>query len=472
MKLTFLSILPSTLGVTSVDLPAQGTHRRTHRIVSARAGLLLGSGLLTVLAPTAGAAQDTDSLADLQEWLANRYPPGALVEVVTSNLGNVFDCVDRAHQPALRRGDGSFKPIASRPAAPENGTQPKLSAGKGEALARLETISCPSGSVPMAHIDLQTLLRFGSLSAFFAKHPGSSAELGASQRTGSTDTHQYAKVDQYVANWGGDALLNLWNPYTERDSEFSLSQIWVVRGDLSDKQTLESGWQDYPDLYNSDSPKLFVYSTQDGYGNTGCYNGTCGDFVQYSASITPTIGWTNHSTVGGTQQIIQLRWQRDDTNDNWWLMYGTQWVGYYPGSLFDSAGVKNEAERVSYGGEIVNDDPVNHTSTDMGSGGYPAAAGRRRPTRARCAPSARPTSGRRRAPPRSSAPTATATTSTCRTRPEPGPTTSTSAARATASTACSRPSAHGRTRASIRGACTSDGRGTTGSGTTGSGLYF
>lgn len=353
-----------------MDLSGQGTHRRTHRI-SAAAGLLLGSGLLTVLTPTAGAAQDTDSLADLQEWLANRYPPGALLEVVTSNLGNVFDCVDRARQPALHRRDGSFMPIASRPAAPQNGTQSKLS--KGEALARLETISCPPGSVPMAHIDLQTLLRFGSLSAFFAKHPGSSAELGVSPaRTGSTATHQYAKVDQYAANWGGDAVLNLWNPYTQHDSEFSHSQIWVVRGGGSDKQTLESGWQDYPNLYNSHEPKLFVYSTQDGYGSTGCYNGTCGDFVQYSATITPTIGWINHSTRGGPQHIIQLRWQRDDTNDNWWLMYGTQWVGYYPGSLFDSAGVKNEAERVSYGGEIVNDDPVNHTRTDMGSGGYPA----------------------------------------------------------------------------------------------------
>ena len=106
--------------------------------------------------------------------------------------------------------------------------------------------------------------------------------------------------------------------------------------------------------------------------NTGCYNGTCGDFVQYSATVAPTMGWLTHSSVNGPQYIIQLRWQRDDTNDNWWLMLGTQWVGYYPGTLFDSAGVKNEAARVSYGGEIVDLNPVAHTRTDMGSGGYPA----------------------------------------------------------------------------------------------------
>jgi len=327
---------------------------------------------LALFSPAAVYAEQNDSPADLQEWLANRYPKGALVEVVTSNLGNVFDCVDRMRQPALRSGNEFFKPIASPPPVPQDGNPPRLSAG--EAVAQVETISCPSGSVPMAHVDLQTLLRFGSLSAFFNKYPGASGELNVnSKRVGSTASHQYAKVDQYASNWGGDAVMNLWNPYTELDSEFSLSQIWVVRGSNSDKQTLESGWQDYPDLYGSHSPKLFVYSTQDGYVSTGCYNGTCGDFVQYSATITPTIGWTNHSIVGGTQYIVQLRWQRDDSNDNWWLMYGTQWVGYYPGSLFDSAGVQNEAARVSYGGEIINTDPLDHTYTDMGNGGYPAA---------------------------------------------------------------------------------------------------
>lgn len=327
----------------------------------------LGAGLASM--PGQARAQSGDTLPEMQAWLANRYPAGALVGVVTSSLGDKFDCVRRAYQPALRRPDGSFRPIATPPAMPDGGLQPKLV--PGEAAATLDTVTCPAGSVPMAHVELETLVRFGSLRAFFAKYPGPAPET-VTRTLGSTATHQYAKVDQYVANWGGDAVLNLWNPYVERDSEFSLSQLWVVRGNGSDKQTLEAGWQDYPDLYNSDRPKLFIYSTQDGYGSTGCYNNTCGDFVQVSATIVPTMGWTVHSSTGGTQYIIQLRWQRDDTNDNWWLMYGTQWVGYYPGSLYDSAGVKNEAERVSYGGEIIDDDAVDHTRTDMGSGGYPA----------------------------------------------------------------------------------------------------
>jgi hypothetical protein len=191
---------------------------------------------LALFGVVAAYAKDTDSPADLQYWLANRYPQGALVDVVTSNLGNVFDCVDRIRQPALRNPNGGFRPIASPPTGPRNGNPPKL--GEGEAVAQVEVISCPSGTVPMAHIELETLLRFGSLNAFFAKSPGESeaeaASGASSKRLGSTATHQYAKVDQYAANWGGDAVMNLWNPYTELDSEFSLSQLWRFRAVLGD----------------------------------------------------------------------------------------------------------------------------------------------------------------------------------------------------------------------------------------------
>ena len=181
-------------------------------------------------------------------------------------------------------------------------------------------------------------------------------------------------MSQTVANWGGDAIFNLWNPFTARADEFSLSQIGVTRGTGSNQQTLEAGWQEMENLYGDWEPHLFIYSTRDGYNATGCYNATCGDFVQVAAAPVPAVGFTVFSTPGGPQYIIQLRWQRDDANDNWWLVYGTTWVGYYPGTLFDSAGVRNEASQVQYFGEIINDAPSGaHTATDMGSGGNPTS---------------------------------------------------------------------------------------------------
>lgn len=47
-------------------------------------------------------------------------------------------------------------------------------------------------------------------------------------------------------------------------------------------------------------------------------------------------------------------------------------MGYYPASLFDSAGLGNSASRVAFGGEVINQWAGGaHTSTDMGSGAAP-----------------------------------------------------------------------------------------------------
>src|SRR5207249_7804207 len=58
--------------------------------------------------------------------------------------------------------------------------------------------------------------------------------------------HRYAHAYQNVNNYGGASWLNLWDP-TPTNHQFSLSQQWYVGG--SPVQTIEGGWQVYPDLY-------------------------------------------------------------------------------------------------------------------------------------------------------------------------------------------------------------------------------
>lgn len=329
--------------------------------------MLLGATVATAGAVATAPAATADPTATMQQWLDHRYAPGALATTVTGNLGTVFDCIKRNQQPALRRPDGSFAPVAKPPVLPAGSNQPQLA--PGEANAGLESADCPAGTVPTVHVDLATLQRFGSLDAFF----GRATATGPSRapRIGSTDLHQYGKATQSGSNWGGDAFLNLWDPYTQTSDEFSLSQIAAGRGSGIDQQTVEAGWQELEMLYSDWEPHLFIYSTQDGYTTTGCYNNTCGDFVQVAANPVPGAGFTVTSTTGGTQYGLQLRWQRDDTNNNWWLMKGTTWVGYYPGTLYDAAGIRDEASRFTYQGEIINDNAGGHTYTDMGNGAYP-----------------------------------------------------------------------------------------------------
>jgi hypothetical protein len=165
------------------------------------------------------------------------------------------------------------------------------------------------------------------------------------------------------------------------DNEFSLSQIWVTRG----VQTLEVGVQVDPDHYGDHAPHFFVFSTSDGYaaeeGPTGygaqwgCYNLECGRFVQVSSRIIPgaPIDPAYVSTASGPQWDLDVLWYW--TRDAWWLKVNGEWVGYYSTSLFDANGLLYEADRIDFGGEIVDNrkDHAWHTVTRMGSGAYPQA---------------------------------------------------------------------------------------------------
>jgi hypothetical protein len=47
------------------------------------------------------------------------------------------------------------------------------------------------------------------------------------------------------------------------------------------------------------------------------------------------------------------------------------YVGYYPRSMYNAAGLRYHADHIAFGGEITNHENLDlHTSTDMGSGQF------------------------------------------------------------------------------------------------------
>ena len=52
------------------------------------------------------------------------------------------------------------------------------------------------------------------------------------------------------------------------------------------------------------------------------------------------------STFGGTQYILNLKWQL--WQGNWWFRVNGTWIGYYPASLFNSTGLRSEEEKVAW----------------------------------------------------------------------------------------------------------------------------
>ncbi|CAH2059726.1 unnamed protein product [Thlaspi arvense] len=174
--------------------------------------------------------------------------------------------------------------------------------------------------------------------------------------------------------YGMTATLSVWKPKVEdREIELSISQVWVSSGSYKKKnlQTIEIGWQVYPQLYNNDKTRLFTFWTNDTY-QTGCYNLRCPGFVQTNRNIILGGAITPISVFGGRQSELDILVWKDRKHGNWWLSLGNgdnSLVGYWPAELFTSV---DPADEVSWGGEIVDTHRFGrHTKTQMGSGHYP-----------------------------------------------------------------------------------------------------
>lgn len=254
---------------------------------------------------------------------------------------------------------------------------------------------CPEGSIPVLIPSLEDLYRFKKFQDLFRKYPASGDRISSAALNPVTETrpppgpstvepfgasviHEYAHAYSIIDNQGEQAYFNLWQPSVEQANEFSLSQLWVVRptNAVPARQSVETGWQVFRNLYGDSRPHLFIYSTTHNYdvGYPGGYNLGAGLFVQTDSSVIIGGGFTNISATGGDQYSVPLMYYRDQGGSHdWWLKYDNTWVGYYPNSWYNSSGIADKNAVIDYGGEIINGDTGGvHTTTDMGSGQFPS----------------------------------------------------------------------------------------------------
>jgi len=320
----------------------------------------------------------------MEKYIEDYYRPLKVVQTLELPWGEAIDCVDMNTQPALQRPGMRDQQIQLKPSeVPPRMKEDRGSLQDGTRIPEQDYLKfggpCPAGSIPVRRLTIDTLTRFETLDDFFKKEAKTiRIEQPPCGDDGSgSSTHEYAHARQDVANWGAESQLGLWNVWVEWSNEFSLSQIWVVRGSGGDLETLEAGWQSYYDKYGDWNAHLFIYFTPDNYGSGGCYNLDCSGFVQVDNSVYISGGFTNASAYGGDQYYIKLLIARDPATGNWWLWWFDTPIGYWPNSLFDAAGLANQAATVDFGGEIVNTEPDGrHTRTDMGSGNFPSSGWR------------------------------------------------------------------------------------------------
>ena len=339
-----------------------------------------------------GTTVEPGVFADMKAHVASVYAnvdANAVGHSFVDANDTVFDCIPVAQQPALH---GSTAPL---PAAPDIPLIAGATAPPGQGLKLVSplsesqtdrfgnAVSCPTGTIPMARVTLAALARFPPWPPSFAKAPMSlpCRRSGLLMRCCSTvpsviapsvaATHRWAHAYQIVNDLGGHSFLNVWDPAIGANQIFSLSQHWYVAGSGNGLQTAEVGLQVYPQFYGTTKPVFFIYWTADDYNRTGCYNLTCGAFVQTSKSwaIGGTVGPL--SIMGGTQYELEVAYYL--YRGNWWLyVNGTaaaNAIGYFPGSIYSGGALSKYATEVDYGGEVVG----TTSWPPMGSGQFASA---------------------------------------------------------------------------------------------------
>jgi len=299
--------------------------------------------------------KDAAAFEEMRQHILNTYQDADVNHSFVLDSAH-YDCVPNLQQPAVRKY--GIKKLASPPpdsildkSAADDLSTTSLLDSENPFDAFGNSVHCEENTIAMRRITLDTMTRFQTLHQFFQKSaneqvPGQKGKLtpGAA--------HKYSYTYQNVNNLGGNSNLNVWDPYvnTSLGEIFSLSQEWYVGGSGAGLQTEEVGYVMYPAMFGDEKPHFFIFSTPDDYA-TGCWNNSCGDFVQVADSGLLGAALGPVSTLGGKQYEFSAEYEL--YKGNWWLRFQGTWVGYYPGAMYHGGQNTKFAQAIEFGTEGV-----------------------------------------------------------------------------------------------------------------------
>jgi hypothetical protein len=205
----------------------------------------------------------------------------------------------------------------------------------------------PNGGAALTPAATGRLVQPVARHGFKAAPPGT---VRSGQRVAADDVlWAGVRQDQDGESDGLFGFLTVARPTLAAEDYHSLGELAAESANL--KQIVEVGWTVDRGLFNDDFPHLFVYHWVD--GNETCYNG-CG-WQQYSANVRPG----QVLTVGSKPRLDIFQWQ-----GNWWIGVDAEWIGYFPGSLWDGRFTK--AFMAQWFGEVYASS--SRPCSDMGNG--------------------------------------------------------------------------------------------------------
>jgi hypothetical protein len=163
----------------------------------------------------------------------------------------------------------------------------------------------------------------------------------------------YAAASQSESADGAYANLVIGKPYLADGDYHTLAEISVQSAD--GQQIVEVGWNVDRTVNGDSDPHLFVYHWVD--RKESCYN-ACG-WQQYSSTIKPG----DTLPVGYSKRFGIMHY-----NNAWWVVYDTEWIGYFPDDLWDGRYTRSGLQQ--FFGEVAAS--TTKPCTDMGTGVSPS----------------------------------------------------------------------------------------------------
>ncbi|MEU4238780.1 neprosin family prolyl endopeptidase [Actinoplanes sp. NPDC026619] len=300
---------------------------------------LLAAGLAVAVVGAIGVASTLNAGAEQISGAARQQPVA----------GTPTDDADKLATPP------SVLPWGSRPTTLKRGAAGASSkslrdSGAAAAPADKSGSTTPHGRyAPKGGGNAKKFLKSEPLDGFLPPEPPGSGN--------SDDAYfNYDVASQGATADGMYANLYIAKPYLAPEDYHSLAEVVVQSGSEDENaQKIEVGWTvDRNVNKGSEDPHLFIYYWINNEGI--CYN-DCG-FVQYSKTV-----WPGSTLPTGAAKKFGIQY----ADGLWWIAYDTEWVGYFPATLWSDQNVKfTQGGFFQAFGEVASKNKV--PCTDMGTG--------------------------------------------------------------------------------------------------------
>ncbi|KAH1043661.1 hypothetical protein AAZX31_09G169300 [Glycine max] len=300
------------------------------------------------------------NLPDMQQSFTRSLNLKSILPTMNSD----FECIGIYKQPAFKHRLLKNHKIQLNPTFSRYTMQTRLPFMEKTFQIHNSNKGCPSGKVPIRMLKLRQEINYNfseSQPENFRQYSRNPYQHFATLETTPSTTYH-----------GASAWISASDNLLVQGTQYSLSQIWLQNGPLSELNSIQVGVGVNPRVYGDDKPHLASFWTGDNFKKTGCFDAICPGFVQVHPRIT--LGQTiEPSFTGGLdgKDYIAIKVTQDSVSGHWWLHVegsdGSEDVGYWPKEIFTH--LRKGSSLIKFGGEAYG--PPNIGSPPMGTGKLP-----------------------------------------------------------------------------------------------------